>query len=146
MHLIVTVVVTVVWTSSQCHLPISITDNNIILVPLIKQTFFTSSTSTCTCTVYNADPAVMETLGCELLTAPISLYVLVECPTSNWKVVSCVQCRFLLRSEIFLHILLTIVSVSCNTFNISVAVSVYMLYNIEIKMPFLDDILHVQFS
>ena len=37
-HLIVTVVVTVVLTSSQCHL--SITDNNIILVPLIKKNFF----------------------------------------------------------------------------------------------------------
>ena len=38
----------------------------------MKQTFFMISTGTCKCTVYNADPAVMETLGCELLTAPIA--------------------------------------------------------------------------
>lgn len=133
-HLIVTVVVTVVWTSSQCHL--SITDNNIILVPLIKQTFSTTSTCTCTCTVYNADPAVMETLSCELLTAPIAHSYctnLVECPTSKWKVVICVQGRFLLRSEIFLHILATIVSVSCNYFQYVSCTQCVCCINIEIK-------------
>ena len=88
-HLIVTVVVTVVLTSSQCHL--SITDNNIILVPLIKQTFSTTSTCTCTCTVYNADPAVMETLSCELLTAPIA-HSYCTCGVSNQQVASCDLC------------------------------------------------------